>query len=320
MTAHWLVTGGAGFIGGHLVRRLCAQGDRVTVVDDLSTGRRANLPQGRRAPALDLVVGDIAEPEVLDRAMTGVAGVFHCAATVNVQDCIADWLGAHRANSTGTLHVFDTAQRLGRLPVVYASSAAVYGNRSGERCHEEMPERPLSPYGADKLACEHQARAFWEIHGLPSAGLRLFNVYGPGQQDGSPYSGVLARFLRNRAEGSGHVVFGDGQQTRDFVHVSDVVQAMLAAMARLTERPQSFVSNVCTGHSASLIELSCLLDGLSPGAPAPITFHPERPGDIRHSSGDTRRMRSLLGLTHLVSLEEGLRAQLLAPATLRHVS
>ncbi|OWU84450.1 hypothetical protein ATO6_12175 [Oceanicola sp. 22II-s10i] len=303
MSPRWLVTGGAGFIGGHLVRRLADLDVQITVLDDFSTGSRSNLPRNSQ---VRLITGDVADPITLGRAMEGASGVFHCAATVSVQRCITDWSEAHRVNAFGTVQVFDAARRHGRLPVVYASSAAVYGDRSGEACHEDLAERPLSPYGADKLLCEHQARAFWQIHRLPSAGLRLFNVYGPGQRADSPYSGVIARFLRNVEEGRPHVIFGDGKQSRDFIHVDDIVTAMTAAMVRLNDRPDALLSNVCTGRSVSLLQLAALVDKLA-GRPVRKTdFQAARHGDIRHSAGDTSRMRELLGLTRMTRLEDGL--------------
>lgn len=299
MSRHWLVTGGAGFIGRHLVGALAARGDRVTVFD-------ISLGQGPPNATLRHLRQDIRDVASLGTAMVGVDGVFHLAANANVQDCIENWAGAHVTNCAGTMNVFGAARAQGGVPVVYASSAAVYGNRSGEICHEGLPERPISPYGADKVGCEHHARAFWRIHGLPSAGLRLFNVYGPGQDATSSYSSVLAQFTENRQKGRRNRIFGDGEQTRDFIHVDDVVQAFVAAMARLQETPDTWVSNVCTGHSVSLLEVCRIIDAQFGSTAQEPLFAPARRGDIRHSRGSTDQMRQLLDLHRAIPLHEGL--------------
>ena len=308
MTERWLVTGGAGFIGSNLVDHLLRRGDQVVVLDDFSTGSPDNL---RGGDDISVLRADVTSTESLDAAMAAVSGVFHCAATVGVQDCIDDWFGAHATNATATIRLFETAQRKGNLPVVYASSAAVYGNRSGEACHEDLPLDPVSPYGADKLACENHARAFWQVHRLPTAGLRIFNVYGPRQTVASSYSGVLAQFGRNWRAGRPNVVFGDGLQSRDFVYVSDVVAGMAAAMDRLRRTPQCLVSNICTGRSVSILDLLALFESAAGRpAPGPTEFRPARPGEIRSSCGATARMAELLGLYRTVPLEDGLRAYL----------
>ncbi len=308
MTECWLVTGGAGFIGSNLVDHLLRRGHQVVVLDDFSTGSPDNLPGG---DDISVLRADVTSTESLDVAMATVSGVFHCAATVGVQDCIDDWFGAHATNATATIRLFETAQRKGNLPVVYASSAAVYGNRSGEVCHEDLPLDPVSPYGADKLACENHARAFWQVHRLPTAGLRIFNVYGPRQTVASSYSGVLAQFGQNWQAGRPNVVFGDGLQSRDFVYVSDVVAGMAAAMDRLRRTPRCFVSNICTGRSVSILDLLALFEGAAGRpAPGPTEFRPARPGEIRSSCGATARMAELLGLYRTVPLEDGLRAYL----------
>ncbi|TNC47000.1 NAD-dependent epimerase/dehydratase family protein [Rubellimicrobium rubrum] len=315
---HWLVTGGAGFIGSHLVRRLVAQGDAVTVLDDLSTGFAENL-----SPAAGLVVGDILDAPLVERCMAGVQGVFHLAANVSVQDCVHNLLAAHRVNLTGTLTILEAARRSGNCPVVFASSAAVYGDQGDRPCSEDMAPAPISPYGADKAACEMHARALHGIHGLPTAALRFFNVYGPGQDSGSPYAGVISRFLDNLRQGCVHRVFGDGGQTRDFVCVDDVVAALIAAQDLLAREPQALVANVCTGRSISLLELAAALDRLGSGRATPIEHAPVRAGDIRHSRGAPDRMERDLGLRASIPLDRGL-ARLLTtdphPAITRSVA
>ncbi|TNC72228.1 NAD-dependent epimerase/dehydratase family protein [Rubellimicrobium roseum] len=298
---HWLVTGGAGFIGHHLVQALLGRGDGVVVLDDLSAGRAERLPAEAR-----LVTGDVQDAALVAGCLRGARGVFHLAAIVSVERCAQDLLGAHRVNLAGTLTVLDAARRAGNLPVVFPSSAAVYGDAGERTCAEDMAPAPISPYGADKLGCEHHARILHGLHGLPTAALRLFNVYGPGQDPHSPYAGVIARFLDNRRAGRPHVLHGDGLQTRDFVEVGDVVRALLAAQDRLAEKPRALLCNVCTGRSISLLDLAATLDRLGGGAPTPIRHGPARPGDIRHSRGSAARMEASLGLRAATTVETGL--------------
>lgn len=298
----FVVTGGAGFIGGHLVEALIAAGHAVTVVDDLSTGKAANLP-----PAARLVVASVADAALLAREAEGADGLFHLAARVSVQDCIDNWLAGHHDNLIGTINALDAA-RAAACPVVYASSAAVYGDHSGQVCDEAVREAPISPYGADKLGCEHQARAFAAVHGLSSVGLRFFNVYGPRQDPASPYAGVISRFIDNAAAGRGHVVFGDGRQSRDFIEVADIVAGLLAAMrvARAQEG-RAEVVNLCTGQATTLLELIAAIARARGDNTAPAIAHaPARAGDIRHSLGSTARMQAVLGLRAQVGLEAGL--------------
>ncbi len=298
---HWLVTGGAGFIGAHLVKVLLARGDPVVVLDSLSTGRRGNLPSRAR-----LVTGDILDADLVACCMAGARGVFHLAAVVSVQDCVQNLVAAHRVNLTGTLTVLEAARREGNRPVAFASSAAVYGDQGDRPCSEDLAPAPISPYGADKAACELHARALHGLHGLPSAALRFFNVYGPGQASGSPYAGVISRFLENRRHERPHRIFGDGRQTRDFVSVDDVVAALLAAQDLLAREPQALVANVCTGRSTSLLDLAAALDRHGAGPATPIEYAPARAGDIRYSRGAPERMERVLGLRATTPLEEGL--------------
>ncbi len=309
---HWVVTGGAGFIGSHLVEALLAAGDRVTVIDDFSSGRREFLAAVQGHSGLRLLAGDVRAPDLFAAAMAGpVDGVFHLAARVHVQDCIADWLGGHAANAGTTLMVMAAAADRGPIPLVYASTAAVYGDCGTALCREDRTPVPLSPYGADKLACEHHGRAFHGIRGLPSAGLRLFNVYGPRQDAASPYAGVIARYVSNIEGNLTHEIHGDGGQTRDFVHVSDAVRALRAAMDRLHRHPDAVVCNVCTGRALSVHRIAALIDDLA-GRPHAVRRRPARAGDIRHSQGCPARMADLLGLTDMLPLEAGL-AGLLRP-------
>ncbi|MEO9188665.1 MAG: NAD-dependent epimerase/dehydratase family protein [Acetobacteraceae bacterium] len=293
----YLVTGGCGFIGSHLADALLAQGHAVRVLDDLSTGKRANLQA-----AAELTEGDVTDTATLARAMRGVAGCFHLAAIASVERGNQDWLGTHRTNLTGTIAVMDAARETG-IPVVYASSAAVYGDNQALPLAEDSATRPLSAYGADKLGCELHARVAGLVHAVPTTGLRFFNIYGPRQDPLSPYSGVISIFcerLRARREVT---VFGDGGQTRDFVFVADVVRALLAGL-RAASR-QAPVFNVCTGRATSVLDLvNAIADTL--GVVPEISIGPARPGDVRASLGDPSAARVALGFTAETRLTVGL--------------
>jgi UDP-glucose 4-epimerase len=295
----YLVTGGAGFIGSHLCDALVARGDTVRVLDNLSTGHRSNLPA-----AATLIEGDVADPKIVAEAMDGVDGCFHLAAIASVEKGVTDWLGTHNANITGTITVFDAIRRQGsRVPVVYASSAAVYGDATTIPIAETEPRTPLSAYGADKYGCELHARVASHVHGIPTVGLRFFNVYGPRQDPKSPYSGVISIFCERIAAGSPISIFGDGQQTRDFVYVDDVVAALLAGMAlRPTDSP---VFNVCTGIPTSVEALARLIADLA-GKNLHAQTQSPRAGEIRHSLGVPTLADTVLGLSGRVPLRVGL--------------
>ena len=295
----YLVTGGAGFIGSHLCDALIARGDTVRVLDDLSTGKRANLPDG-----VELIVGDIADPAAASQAAQGTAGCFHLAAIASVERGVKDWLGTHRANLTGAISIFDTIQRLGtKAPVVYASSAAVYGDCQTIPVPETAACEPLSAYGADKYGCELHARVASHVHAIPTAGLRFFNVYGPRQDPKSPYSGVISIFCERITSGMPVSIYGDGGQTRDFVYVGDVVAAMLAAMRLKPGNAPAF--NVCTGQATSVLDLAHVIGDLAGKRPE-IAHLPARAGEIRHSLGDRSLSQSVLGLGPTAALREGL--------------
>lgn len=302
MAHRTLVTGGAGFIGSHLVDRLLADGDQVTVLDNLTSGRRENLD-----PRAALVVGDVSDTELLNRLVAGADSVFHLAALVSVQECIADWFGGHQQNLVATMQVMAAAHAAGGAPVVYASSAAIYGDRTGTDCAEGDLPAPISPYGADKLACEHQARSFAVIHGLPSAGLRFFNVFGPRQDPKSPYAGVISRFCANRLNDQPHRVFGDGGQSRDFIYVSDIVEGLVRARDHARQNGGAEVFNLCTGRATTLLELARVIDQVSGRAPLPIDHAEARAGDIRASLGRPDKAREAMGFVATTSLEDGLR-------------
>ncbi|HEY7578247.1 MAG TPA: NAD-dependent epimerase/dehydratase family protein [Acetobacteraceae bacterium] len=295
----WLVTGGAGFIGSHLCEALLARGDAVRVLDDLSTGKRENLPAG-----VTLIEADITDPVAVADALQGVAGCYHLAAIASVQRGIDEWPLAHRVNQGGTIAVLDAVRRMPeRIPLVYASSAAVYGDATIPMA-ETGDCRPLSAYGADKLGCELHARVASRLHAIPTVGLRFFNVYGPRQDPGSAYSGVISIFCERIRRKVPVEVFGDGRQTRDFVYVADAIAALLAAM-RL--RPaEARVFNVCTGVETSVLDLGRAIADVA-GRPLHIQHRPARAGEIRRSSGAPGLSREILGLYEPVGLRAGLR-------------
>ncbi len=296
----YLVTGGAGFIGSHLCDALVRRGDTVRVLDDLSTGSRDNLP-----PGVELIEADVADPDAVRAAIEGVDGAFHLAAIASVARGVTDWLGTHRANLTGTITLFDAIRRCGApIPVVYASSAAVYGDCPTVPIGEDAERRPLSAYGADKYACELHARVASHVHGIPTTGLRFFNVYGPRQDPRSPYSGVISIFCERAARGAPIDVFGDGEQTRDFVFVADVVAALLVAMQRPSADAPVF--NVCTGTPTSVLDLARTIADLA-GTTLDVRHLAPRAGEIRHSAGTPQRARTAFDLGEPVPLRVGLR-------------
>lgn len=303
--SRWLVTGGAGFIGGHLTRLLLAQGDQVVILDDFSSGDRANVAQGAA-----LIEASVTDAETVATAAQGCDGIFHLAALVSVPECVERWQDGHRINIGGTINVFQAALAAGRIPVVYASSAAIYGDQGDALCREDSLPCPISPYGADKLGCEHHARAFWLTRSVPSVGLRFFNVYGPGQSIRSPYAGVVARFCANALSGTPHVIHGDGGQTRDFVYVGDVVRVLAAAPGVLAAAPGALVSNVCANSATSIRDLTSILDNLVPCSVDGLSFVEGRVGDIRVSRGDDAVLRQTFGFGAQTPMLEGLRRTL----------
>ncbi len=306
----FLITGGCGFIGSHLAETLVARGHVVRVLDNLSHGRMENLPRG-----VEFIEGDVADPMVLRRAIHDVDGCFHLAAISSVMECHSRWLEAHRTNLTGTINVFDAARRARPnmpVPVVYASSAAIYGNQGEEPLDESLTPHPVSSFGADKAGCELHAHIATSAHGVPAAGLRFFNVFGPRQSAHSSFSGVVPYFCRRLSEGRGVTIFGDGAQTRDFVYVSDAVTALIEAMAHLPLEGE--VYNVCTGHGVSISQLARIVAGIL-GVEPKIFFEPARPGDVRHSTGNPEHARARLGFVAETDLETGLRLTLNALRT-----
>ena len=303
--AHYLVTGGAGFIGSHLCDALIRQGHQVRILDNFSTGRWENVH-----PKATVLCGDVANPIIVRHALRGVDGVFHLAAVASVQKSNEAWYATHRTNISATVGIFEgVAQEAARLemeapvPVVYASSAAVYGAADGRALTEQDETKPLTAYGVDKLACEQHARIGGSIHGIPSAGFRFFNVYGSRQDPKSPYSGVISIFADRAVKGEDVAVFGDGRQVRDFIHVSDIVRFLIAGMKHAAiEAP---VFNACTGRETDLNRLLDTLGGIV-GTPPKRRHREPRPGDIAYSLGDPAKAAALLGVEARKPLSEGL--------------
>lgn len=299
--AFYLVTGGAGFIGSHLVGALLHRGDRVRVADDLSTGKRENLAG---CPGVDLVQGDLADPAVARRAVTGVDYVLHQAAIPSVPRSVADPRSSHRANVDATLNVLLAARDAGVRRVVYAASSSAYGNSAALPKHEDMPTCPLSPYALQKLMGEHYMRLFTELYGLETVSIRYFNVFGPRQDPSSPYSGVISLFIRALLSGEAPRIYGDGTQTRDFTYVENVVDGVLRAATRPEAVGQ--VINVATGGR---ISLNALLETLRAILHSDVraAYAPARAGDVHDSQADITKARQLLGYEPRIALEDGLR-------------
>jgi len=296
----YLVTGGAGFIGSHIVEHLLQDGHRVRVLDNFSTGLRENL-----LPYMDdveLFEGDLRSYERVHNATTGVDRLIHLAALPSVPRSVQDPLTTNESNVTGTLNVLLCARDAGLEKVVIASSSSVYGANEHLPKHEGLVPLPISPYGVSKLAAEQYALAFAAVYGLPTIALRYFNVYGPRQDPASQYSGVVARWLRTAREGGELVVFGDGHQTRDFTYVTDVVAATLAASA-----PDAAVGVACNVAGGAQHELLDLVEAVeaAAGHKLGLTFADPRPGDVLHSYGDIGRAARLLGYAPRTGLREG---------------
>ncbi|NTU71307.1 MAG: SDR family oxidoreductase [Coriobacteriia bacterium] len=302
MSDLYLVTGGAGFIGSHVVDELLSRGDRVRVIDNFATGRRENL--AHIADDVELFEGDIRSYERVHNAARGVDYVVHLAALPSVPRSIQDPLTTHEVNTTGTLNVLLAARDTGARRVVIASSSSVYGANVALPKREDMVLLPISPYGVTKLAAERYCRAFSEVYGLETSALRYFNVFGPRQNPHSQYSAVIPKFIDLARKGERPVIFGDGSQTRDFTFVANVVNGTLAATT--AEKASGHAMNVACGASTSLNELVHVI-GEVLGTPVQCDFEPERIGDIKDSYADVSLARELLGYEPHVSLHEGVQ-------------
>ena len=300
----FLVTGGAGFIGSHIVEELLRRQYQVRVLDDFSTGTRDNLRSDTSPKDLEIFEGDIRDSNIVAQALAGVDGVFHEAALVSVPASVEHPDLSFEINAKGTFRIFEAARQAGVRRVVFASSAAVYGDNPELPLAETMTPRPLSPYGLDKLYGELLGALYHSSYGLETVALRYFNVFGPRQDPRSQYSGVISIFVERLRAGQVSTIYGDGEQTRDFVYVADVVEANLRAM--FAGYSGFHVFNVACGRQTSLNQLLSELQRLTGSSQSPV-YAAARAGDIRHSLGDISLIRRELGYAPAYSLAEGLR-------------
>ena len=288
-------------MGSHLVDALLDQGHPVRVLDDLSSGNRENLPR-----QVEFIYGDVTNSATVEQAFDDVDACFHLAAIASVARSSREWLRTHQVNLTGTINIFDQARRLRsrrEIPVVYASTAAVYGDCGIVPIGEQRPVAPLSAYGADKRACELHARIAGSVHGIPTLGLRFFNLYGPRQDARSPYSGVIAIFAERLARGEPVEIFGDGQQVRDFTYVGDAVSALCRALPAASIGASVF--DICTGKGTTVRALAETMADLY--RTELVAYHrPARSGEVRVSIGDPRRAAEQLGFRAATALADGL--------------
>jgi len=302
--SHYLVTGGAGFIGSHLSEELVRRGHRVRVLDNLSTGKRRNL---EHIPGVELLEGDLADPDACRRAVQGIDYVLHQGAIASVPRSVVDPVTSNTANISGSLNILVAARDAKVRRLVYAGSSSAYGDSPTLPKHEDMPTKPQSPYALQKLVAEQYCQMFTQLYGLETVTIRFFNVFGPRQDPGSPYSGVISLFSTALLEGRRPTIFGDGGQTRDFTYVANVVDGVL----RACEAPDvaGEVINVATGGRISLNQLLQAINEIVGTSIEPI-YEESRTGDVRDSQADISRAASLLGYVPLVTFEDGLRRTL----------
>lgn len=294
-----LVTGGAGFIGSHVVERLLDQQHGVRIVDNLSTGKRENLPGN----TVEFIQGDIRDQATVDAAVKGMDAILHLAAVASVQASIDDPIGTHATNLIGTLNLLEAARKHGTRRFVYASSAAIYGDTQQLPVSESLTPKPLSPYAADKLAGEHYLDFYGNKFGIRGTAFRFFNIYGPRQDPSSPYSGVISVFVERLRANTQVTIFGDGRQTRDFVYVGDLARILMHSLT--DDAMIGKVFNVGRGVECSLLELLDTLERLSKRT-IPRRHDAPRVGDIVRSCADVTQLRAALGETPATALQEGL--------------
>jgi UDP-glucose 4-epimerase len=299
----YLVTGGAGFIGSHVVERLLGEGARVRVLDNYSSGSRANLPfASQYKAALEMIEGDIRDLATVERAAHGVRAIFHQAAMRSVPRSVADPLGANDNNVRGTLHVFEAARRAGVRRVVYASSSSVYGDNPELPKRESQTPQPISPYAVSKATNEQYGAVWSRLYGVDTVGLRYFNVFGPRQDPQSEYAAVIPRFILWGLQGAPLQVHGDGTQTRDFTYIDNVVDANLLAARAPAGAGQAF--NVGCGDRVSLLEVVARLEKAL-GRTLARQHTPSRAGDVPHTLADVSKARAVLGYTPRVDFADG---------------
>ena len=302
-----LVTGGAGFIGSHLAEALCRRGAKVTVLDNLSLGKMANLDWKRNSDALDFVQGDMADEALVKKVIAGCDWVFHEGARPSVPFSVAEPVMTNQQNLDATLRLLVLARDAGVKRFLFASSSSIYGDADAPAKHEQLPPGPLSPYALQKYGAEKYGQLFHKLYGLPTVSLRYFNVFGPRQAFDSPYSGVIAKFCTGMLAGKAPVIYGDGSQSRDFTYIENVVQANLLA----AEAPHAAgkVFNVAGGQSISLLQLVAELNRLTGQSLKPV-FEPPRVGDVLSSLADISAAQRELGYECKISWQEGLRRTL----------
>ena len=293
--AHYLVTGGAGFIGTNLVRQLMVDGHQVRILDNFSAGRFKD----RIVVGAEYIGGDVREAGDVFRAMENIDGVFHLAAIPRVSQTVDEPFETHEHNVLGTLQVLLASRAQGNVKVVFSSSSAVYGNQPLFPLVETMKTAPLSPYGLQKFESEEYCRLFSELYGVPTVSLRYFNVYGPHMDPNGAYALVVGKFLLARQKNEPMTICGDGEYFREYLHVQDVVRANILAMTS-SKVGKGEVFNIGSGRSTSVNDLAHLIGG-------PVTYVPPRPGDPRRSEADCSRARTILGWQPSIALEDGIR-------------
>jgi len=302
--AVYLITGIAGFIGSSLARELLRRGEQVRGVDNFSTGKRENLSQ--ILGGIEFREADLLDLDAMKRACTGVDYVLHQAAIPSVPKSVLDPIGSNRANLDGTVNVLVAARDAKVKRVIYAASSSAYGDTPTLPKHERMTPDPISPYAVAKLASEHYMISFYRCYGLETVALRYFNIFGPRQDPSSPYSGVLAKFIRQMLNGQQPTIFGDGEQSRDFTYIDNAVEANLLACKAPTQQVAGRLFNVATGRRVTLNETFKLLQTLTSYSGSP-TYGAERGGDIKHSLADISSAEQHLGYKPKVGFEDGLQ-------------
>ena len=297
----YLITGGAGFIGSHIVEALFKQEHEIIILDNLFSGNIENIQPFLQKKNVEFVKGSITDLPLLRKTFKGVDGIFHEAAIASVHQSVLNPLNTHDVNSTGTLHVLLAAEECGVKKVILASSAAIYGDHPLLPKREDMIPMPLSPYAVSKLTGEYYCAVFSQLYGIQTVSLRYFNVFGPRQDPSSEYSGVISKFIAQVKQNKPITIFGNGEQSRDFVFVSDVVSANISAM----ESGVQGVFNIGCGEQTSLNELADLVKNIA-GNDVPILYEPPRDGDIKKSFADISRAREMLGYEPEYTVREGL--------------
>ncbi|MFC1736316.1 SDR family oxidoreductase [Candidatus Hydrogenedentota bacterium] len=298
----FVVTGGAGFIGSNITEALCARGDSIVVLDDFSSGKRKNLDNINGD--VSVIEGSITDLEVCRQAVEGADYVLHHAAQPSVPGSVADPVGTNNANLTGAINMLVAARDANIKRFVLAASSAAYGDSPQQPKREDMYPTPLSPYAVQKVACEMYCAAFYQLYGLETVSFRYFNVFGPRQDPNSQYAAVVPKFITACLEGRSPIIFGNGEQTRDFVHIGDIVRANLAA-CDAPEKALGQVFNIGSGERITINDLAGAIKAVV-GSDIEISYQDARPGDVMHSQADTTKAKTLLGFTPSISLREGI--------------